>query len=398
MRLSQALALALLAPTSVAAQGTQTQWIDDTIHSQALGERELYIVLPDGYASGTRRYPVLVCLDADDSTMFRLWIAQAAYVADNDLGVPPIIVVGIVNGKDRIHDMTPQPTGSSVAQFPNGGGADAFADFVTNDVLPLIHRKYRTLQTTILAGHSAGGLFALDVSATKPGVFQGIIALSPAIWYNDARPAVEFADAIGHASTRQRIFVANGGVDEGRIDTATQRFYHLLDSLQPAATAYRRYSDERHAETPLGFADGFRFIFDRVSVRRLPIYAIDFSSADSATIVGALAGSERAYADGAHDLLLPEQLPEEILNNFGYRLLSHHQIGLAVSVFRQNVDRYPQSINVYDSYADGLIAVGDTVAAVKELQQAVEVGRRTGIPVPTQTRSKLAVLTGKKRH
>lgn len=66
--------------------------------------------------------------------------------------------------------------------------------------------------------------------------------------------------------------------------------------------------------------DGWRFVLDRVSVRYLPIQSSP-GDADSAAIAGAFAASQKAYAAAAKELLLPEQLPEGILNNFGYRML-----------------------------------------------------------------------------
>jgi predicted alpha/beta superfamily hydrolase len=378
----------------------QSPWATDTIHSKTLGDRTIYVALPDEYANPARRFPVLICLDGNDPPMFRLWIAQAAYVADNDRGVPPVIVVGIANGADRLHDMTPKPVGSSVAEFKTGGGADAFADFILNEVLPLVRRKYRTVPTTILTGHSAGGLFALYAAATRRGAFQGTIATSPALWYNDSLPATEFADSIAKSTAPQRVFAASGGVDEPEIDWTTQHFYRRLDSLRSptVAVGYRHYADQTHTMTALAFADGWRFVFERMSARHFAIQRLP-SSADSAAIAAALDTTQQTYAAAARELLMPEQLPEAMLNSFGYRLLGRDKIWWALRVFRQNVDWYPQSVNVYDSYADGLVAAGDTAGAVRQLRQAVEVGRRTGAPVAAETREKLTRFTAAKaRH
>jgi len=381
----------MIAPLLVLVLAQQNPWSTETIHSKTLGARTVYVALPDAYADPTSRFPVLICLDGNDAPMLRLWIAQAAYVADNDRGVPPAIVVGIANGDDRLHDMTPKPVGSSVAEFPNGGGADAFADFIINEVLPLVRRKYRTVPTTILTGHSAGGLFSLYAAATHRGAFQGTIATSPALWYNDSLPATEFADSIARSAAPQRIFAASGGVDEPEIDWVTQHFSRRLDSLKSASVAvgYRHYADQTHTMTALAFADGWRFVFERMSTRHLAIQALP-STADSAAIGAALEATQQTYAAAARELRMPEQLPEAMLNSFGYRLLGRKQVGWALRVFRQNVDWYPQSVNVYDSYADGLVAAGDTAGAIKFLRQAVEVGRRTGAPVAAETREKLA--------
>ena len=73
--------------------------------------------------------------------------------------------------------------------------------------------------------------------------------------------------------------------------------------------------------TALGFADGWRFVFERVSIRHLAFQTLPLATADSAAIAAALEASERTYAAAARELRLPEQLPEDMVNSFGYRLL-----------------------------------------------------------------------------
>jgi hypothetical protein len=79
-------------------QSAGVGWVADTINSRALGQRTIYIATPDSYDEGKSLYPILVLLDANYHPMFRLWIAQAAYLADNSPGFPSVIAVGIVNG------------------------------------------------------------------------------------------------------------------------------------------------------------------------------------------------------------------------------------------------------------------------------------------------------------
>src|SRR5262249_27828174 len=157
-----ALIVGLFATAARAQPVAPPPWTEIVIPSKTIGNRTIRVATPVEYARGSERYPVLISLDAEDEPQLRLAIAQAAYLADNSDSVPPLIVVGIVNGPDRIHDMTPPATGSSVANFKTAGGASAFADFILSDVLPTVRARYRTLPTTILTGHSAGGLFALD--------------------------------------------------------------------------------------------------------------------------------------------------------------------------------------------------------------------------------------------
>ena len=149
--------LCVLASSAVAQDTTVTLWTRETLSSSWLKEqRTIYVATPDGYRTSTERYPVLVILDAGDRPQFNLAIANTAFLANRG-AIPNLIVVGIVNGKDRTHDMTPIATGQNAKDFPTAGGAAAFSDFIVDEVIPLVRSKYRTLPTTILAGHSFGG-------------------------------------------------------------------------------------------------------------------------------------------------------------------------------------------------------------------------------------------------
>jgi hypothetical protein len=68
----------------------------------------------------------------------------------------------------------------------------------------------------------------------------------------------------------------------------------------------------------------------------------------------------------------------------------------AVWVFRQNVDLYPESANTYDSLGDGLLAMGDTTAAIAQFRRAVSVATRTKHPVLEESRKKLKALEAKR--
>src|SRR5918992_5889586 len=237
MMLRAALALSVLAVPARAQDTTLAPWGREVLNSAKLGEqRTILVATPDGYQTGTERYPVLVLLDADDRAQFGLAVANVRFLASRN-AIPPLIVVGVTNGKDRTHDLTPTPTGRTAKTFPTAGGASRFAEYIAGEVLPLVRSRYRTLPTTILAGHSFGGLFALHVAATRPGTFHGVIAISPSLWWNDSSGVVTFADEIAKVTATQRLFATSGGL-EPAIDRTTQRFVSRVDSIKPRTLAF----------------------------------------------------------------------------------------------------------------------------------------------------------------
>ena len=388
------LLLCLLASPVAAQDTTVTLWTRLALNSSKLNEpRSVLVATPEGYATRTDRYPILVILDADDKPQFNLAVANVNFLASRG-AIPRLIVVGIPNGKDRTHDLTPAAAGTRVKDFPTAGGAERFADFIVEEVVPLVRSKYRTLPSVLLAGHSFGGLLALEAAAKRPGAFTGVIAMSPSLWWNDSTGIVSYSDAIAKGGKAQRLFVTSGGY-EPDIDRTTQQFSQRLDSLKPALTAFghRRYPDDNHGLTPApSLADGLRFVFEPISTAKLPLASLGPSS-DSATAMNALIESRRRYAIGARSFGLDERLPESEMNQLGYGILQVlKNPKFAVWVFQQNADLYPESANVYDSLGDGLLAKGDTTAAMSQFRRAIDVATRTKHGVLEESKRKLKEL------
>lgn len=389
--------LTLLSSVAAAQDTTLSPWKYDTLASTALGEQRSFIVAtPEGYgAMPERRYPVLVLLDANDVPQFRAAVANASFLASRS-AIPEIIIVGVPNGKDRTRDLTPVATGPNTKTFPTAGGAGKMAEFLTEELLPLVRSKYRTYPMAMLAGHSFGGLFALHVAASRPSAFQGVIAMSPSLWWNDTTAVAAYADSIVRAKEAPRLFVTSGAL-EPPIDVTAKRFVARLKAskTRTPAVASRHYSQDDHGLTPApSLADGLRFIFEPVSLPRMPIARL-LPGSDSAAIERMLYATDRQYARGARSLGLPEAVPEAVLNQAGYFALEFmKKTDFAISLFRRNVERYPESANVYDSLADALLAKGDTASARVELRKAIDVAMRTGHTVLATSRQKLEAIEG----
>lgn len=390
------LLLPLLALASPAfAQSSSLTWTVDSLRSAKLGEtRALYIATPPGYDLSTDRYPVLVLLDANDQPQFTAAVANIQFLASRN-AIPGLLIVGVPNGKDRTHDLTPPATGQTAKTFPTAGGADAFASFILDEVLPTVRAKYRALNTTVLAGHSFGGLFAVHVAATRPGAFTGIVAMSPSLWWNDSTDVLPYANAIARADARTRLFASSGGL-EPPIDITTRRFESRLDSIKPANLAFAaaHYPEDTHGLTPQpSLIDGLRYVFEPISLINAPVMAI--AKPDSASIVKAFAQTESTYAAGARSLGMPEHLPELQVNSYGYAVLQAFKLpNVAAWVFRRNVANYPSSPNVYDSLGDALLAAGDSTQARTEFRMARDVAVKEGQKPSTDTLHKLEQLEG----
>ena len=74
--------------------------------------------------------------------------------------------------------------------------------------------------------------------------------------------------------------------------------------------------------------------------------------------------------------------PESVLNAFGYGRLEAGEAAEAVIIFKLNMAAYPASPNVYDSLADGYVAVGDRDLAIQFARKTLEMLEATPILEP----------------
>ncbi len=64
---------------------------------------------------------------------------------------------------------------------------------------------------------------------------------------------------------------------------------------------------------------------------------------------------------------------EQQLNMLGYQLIYRNRVDEALKVLKLNMDEFPESANVYDSYGEALLTKGDTTKAIEYYERALEV-------------------------
>jgi len=72
----------------------------------------------------------------------------------------------------------------------------------------------------------------------------------------------------------------------------------------------------------------------------------------SGAILGGLKGADAHYAKLSEKFGYPIPTPEDVINQMGYQFLNDGKPEEALAVFKANVERYPDSPNVYDSLAE----------------------------------------------
>jgi predicted alpha/beta superfamily hydrolase len=166
-------------------------WVMRNVSGAGLCKRDIYVYLPPGYAQTRRRYPVLYMQDGqnifDDATAYvGEWGCDEAAEALAQQGWP-CIMVGIPNaGEARMSEYNPWPRESK--RWGNvAAQGDAYLNFLTRNVKPLIDKSFRTRRSakdTGIGGSSMGALIALYGALTRPNDFGFCLAMSASIWFS----------------------------------------------------------------------------------------------------------------------------------------------------------------------------------------------------------------------
>jgi enterochelin esterase-like enzyme len=165
--------------------------------SRFIESRTVHVCLPPGYATSSRRYPVIYFHDGQNAFSpvygFRgqYWgidaKIRAHMTADGEGGA---IIVAIWNTPKRRSDYAPNaiealltaPLRSQIREANGGASAgDAYLRFIVHELKPFIDATYRT-QTgradTVLMGSSRGGMISLYGLCEHPHIFGAAACLS----------------------------------------------------------------------------------------------------------------------------------------------------------------------------------------------------------------------------
>lgn len=148
-------------------------------------EYRLEVSLPASYSQNPhRRFPVIYVMDGQ---WYFTLISNINGGVAFDNQVSEAIVVGVTwAGRDadpnvlRVRDYTP----TEMPGFSGSGGGDRFLAAMQLEILPFIQRHYRTNGRRVITGSSLSGLFALYAVIEKPELFDGCIALSATLGWD----------------------------------------------------------------------------------------------------------------------------------------------------------------------------------------------------------------------
>lgn len=363
----------------------------DSIQSTVLAEtRKVWVYVPAKRQAETgQRYPVVYLLDGDAHFYSVVGMIQQLSQVNGNTLCPEMIVVGIPN-TDRTRDLTPthidaDPPFMDSAFSKTSGGGERFVSFLEKELIPHIDSTYPTQPYKLLIGHSFGGLTVMNIVANHTELFNAYISIDPSMWWDKMKFLNSTKKTIAEKKVNGRALylgIANT-MEAGMTFASVQKdkspsSQHIrsiieLDRFLKAQKrnglryASKFYNNDDHSSAPLITTyDALRFIFD--SYR----FKVSFNDFTDSTID--LAGKLQKHYAGVTRLFgYTVAPPEELVNSLGYELLNQKQFAKAGKLFKMNVDNYPGSGNVYDSYADYFLAVGDKTKAIDYYKKALTV-------------------------
>lgn len=136
------------------------------------------------------KMPILFFNDGQDFADLNMNLQIRALLDANKIS--PFICVGIHANEARIQEYG---TASRADYKHRGGNAKQHNDFVLEELLPFIHKKYLSRRKGhVIAGLSLGGLSAMDIGWSNPDVFSKIGVFSGSFWWRQKSEEEGYTD------------------------------------------------------------------------------------------------------------------------------------------------------------------------------------------------------------
>ncbi len=343
------------------------------IKSDILDEtRPIIVGTPRSYESGQEAFTALYVLDG--SAHFHYTTTIASFLAVNDR-IPEMLVVGVPNFTNRSRDLTPPVEG----QDASIGGANDFLRFLSDELIPWVDERYRTRQHTILVGHSLGGLFTLHALVTQPDVFDGYIAISPSLNWDDQVLVAQAERFFENTPELTADLYMTMGNETGAGLGGLHKLAGVLDEHSPKGFRWnmRVMPEETHGSVPLrSIRQGLEAIFEGWNLSLRDLMAAFDEGGLQAVDGRYLASGERF---GYERITHPFTVVQIVFN-----LLDMERLEEAEAVLMRDPNKHPPPPMFLRTLAGAYEARGDTDRAREIYTAALSAN-----PADEQTRLKL---------
>ncbi|WNO08658.1 alpha/beta hydrolase [Teredinibacter sp. KSP-S5-2] len=334
----------------------QTDFSQHSVSSKNLSQDiTIQVSLPESYLdSDTFRYPVMIVLDG--STQLN-HIAGNIHFLSTYAIVPEMILVG-VSANNRAKNFTPTSVDDDKE---NTGGATQYKRFLEKELLPFLRQHYRIAPYEIITGHSLSGLFSCFIALQPDTVFDGAIAISPSLWWDNNWLVKESKVVFKQTRSSPFRWYLSLASEPDEMKTAFDQQVSLLDTQRQKNLFWHadRFPQETHDSTPaIGNLTAIRWLFHNWNA----VPEMD---------VMPLKEIEAFYKTLAKQYGYQFPLSADQYNVYGLKAAYEGKTSWGVEILEEGVKQFPYSEVLWDSLATAQSLDGNTEMAIKASDKAV---------------------------
>jgi tetratricopeptide (TPR) repeat protein len=240
-------------------------------------------------------------------------------------------------------------------------------------LIPEIEKSYRVRPYRVLAGHSLGGLFTIHTLISRPELFNSYVAVSPSLQWSDEATLKRAEEFFRTRKELHATLFTSLGDERGDIGKDFELFKALLAKTQIKGFEWEaeQMKDEDHGSVVLrSHYLGLRKIYEGWQIPRDP---------ESGAVAGGLKAADEHYKWLSQKFGYSIPTPEALVNQIGYQYLGNNPEE-AIATFKSNVERYPDSANVYDSLGEAYEKGGRIDLATPLYEKAQSLSRQYNDP------------------
>lgn len=326
-------------------------------------ERSFYVKLPRTYEAGEKRpYPVIYLLDGNRYIQHYFNILDT--LSEGGM-TPEFIIVGIEHS-NRVHDLTP-----TVFQGrKETGGANLLLQHIERELIPEIHKRFKTNGFKILAGHSLGGLFTLHAMQAKPNLFNAHFAFSPSLYWDDkttVNSVIAFLESKSIYHNFLYMNMGNEGLDDPYDNSIAMRngYMELSGYIERnSPEKFRFVSDHLEQEYHTSTAVIGPFYALRSLYQKFPL--------PTAKIKRGLDSILQHYDELSTEVGIEIHATQGLMYNAGmYHLWADEDLNKGIDILEYNISQYPNSDRTHHGLAQLYQSTGQLEKALKHCNHSL---------------------------
>lgn len=307
-----------------------------SLNSEKFGEEvTVQVSLPDTYDhSDSFSYPLLVVLDG--STQFS-HVASGVHFYSTYAVIPEMIVVGISTQNRLAYFTHTEPD----ALTGRSGRADSLTNFLQDELLTTLNKKFRVAPYYVISGHSLSGLYTSYLAVSGKSVFNAAISISPSLWWDESVLVREYKNNDENKLRKPfRWFLSMASEPNEMPEAFNAMLLALKNKPKPQLHySYAKFPNETHDSTPLvGNAKGLQAIFT------------GWNAVPEVKVMS-LTGLKKFYASKVNEYGFNFPLSVHQYNVYGLKAAYEGKTDWGIEILEKGAKDFPASEILWDSLA-----------------------------------------------